>query len=202
MRTGRGNATDRDRRIGIAATNATQQPGTPMRAIAMPASARRPVAAAIVVAAAGTATMLGAYFFQFVVGLAPCPLCLDQRIAYYVSIPLALLLAIAGLRQAPRRLIALGLAAIALVMLFNAGLALYHAGIEWKWWPGPQECSGPLGDLTGGGDLLWQISTITLVRCDEAAWRFLGLSLAGYDVLISLALSACAAWGARAAAPA
>jgi disulfide bond formation protein DsbB len=163
------------------------------------APARRPIAAAVTVAVAGTATILGAYFFQFVMGLPPCPLCLDQRIAYYASIPLALLLAIAASRKAPRGLLALGLAVIALVMLFNAGLALYHAGIEWKWWPGPQECSGPLGDLTAGGDLLSQISKISLVRCDEAAWRFLGLSLAGYDVLISLALSAIAAWGAAAA---
>jgi len=172
-----------------------------MRAIGLPAVApsRRSVAAAAVVAAAATATILGAYFFQFVMGLPPCPLCLDQRIAYYVSFPLAVLLAIAGPRGMPRRLLALGLVVIALIMLFNAGLALYHAGIEWKWWPGPQECSGPLDDLTAGGDLLSQISKISLVRCDDAAWRFLGLSLAGYDVLISLALSAVAAWGAAAA---
>jgi disulfide bond formation protein DsbB len=161
---------------------------------------RRAMAAANVVAAVGAATILGAYFFQFVVGLPPCPLCLEQRIAYYVAIPLALVLAVAAYRKAPGWLIALGLGIIALIMLFNAGLALYHAGIEWKWWPGPRECSGPLGDLTAGGDLLSQISKISLVRCDEAAWRFLGLSLAGYDVLISLALAAIAAWGAVAAA--
>jgi disulfide bond formation protein DsbB len=84
-------------------------------------------------------------------------------------------------------------------MLFNAGLGLYHAGIEWRWWPGPQECSGPLGDLTTGGDLLSQLSNLTLVRCDEAAWRFLGISLAGYNMLISLGLAAVAAWGAAGA---
>ena len=159
------------------------------------APAQRTVAAAVVVALVGSATILGAYYFQFVVGLAPCPLCLDQRIAYYVAIPLAVLLTLAAARM-PRRLVALGLAVIALIMLFNAGLALYHAGIEWKWWPGPRECSGPIDDLTTGGDLLSQLSSISLVRCDEAAWRFLGLSLAGYDVLISLALSAVAIWGA------
>jgi disulfide bond formation protein DsbB len=158
---------------------------------------RPPAAAAAVVAAAGAATILGAYFFQYVVGLAPCPLCLDQRIAYYVSIPLAV--AVAAGRGAPRRLLAAGLAVIALAMLFNAGLALFHAGVEWKWWEGPRECSGPLTDLGAGGDLLSSLKDISLVRCDEAAWRFLGLSLAGYDVLISLALAAVAAWGVRAA---
>jgi disulfide bond formation protein DsbB len=154
------------------------------------------VAAATLVAAGGAATILGAYFFQYVLGLPPCPLCLDQRIAYYVSIPLAVLVAYIAARQAPRSLVMAGLAVIALAMVFNAGLALFHAGVEWKWWPGPQECSGPIGDLGAGGDLLNQLQSISIVRCDEAAWRFLGLSLAGYNVLISLALAAIATWGA------
>jgi disulfide bond formation protein DsbB len=155
-----------------------------------------PVAAAALVAAAAAATILGAYFFQYVLKLPPCPLCLDQRIAYYVSIPLAIVLAVAAARAAPRALLAAGFAIIVLAMVFNAGLALFHAGVEWKWWPGPLECSGPIDDLGAGGDLLSQLQAISLVRCDEAAWRFLGLSLAGYNVLISLALAAVAAWGA------
>jgi disulfide bond formation protein DsbB len=157
------------------------------------------MAAAVLVAAGGAATLLGAYYFQYVMGLRPCPLCLEQRIAFYVSVPLAIVVAIAAGRGAPPRLAAAGLGVIALVMLFNSGLALFHAGVEWKWWPGPQECSGPLTDLSAGGDLLSSLTNLTLVRCDEAAWRFLGLSLAGYDVLISLALAAVAAWGAAAA---
>jgi disulfide bond formation protein DsbB len=155
-----------------------------------------PVVAAALVAAGGAATILGAYFFQYVLGLAPCALCLDQRIAYYVSIPLAIVLVFAAARQAPRPLLAAGFAVIVLAMVFNAGLALFHAGVEWKWWPGPRECSGPIGDLGAGGSLLNQLESISLVRCDAAAWRFLGLSLAGYNVLISLALAATAAWGA------
>ncbi len=157
------------------------------------------VAAAVLVAAGGAATMLGAYYFQYVMGLRPCPLCLEQRIAFYVSIPLAIVVAIAAGRGARPRIAAAGLGVIALTMLFNSGLALFHAGVEWKWWPGPQECSGPLTDLSAGGDLLSSLTNHTIVRCDEAAWRFLGLSLAGYDVLISLALAAIAAWGTAAA---
>ena len=160
------------------------------------ARSRPAVAAAVLVATGGAATILGAYYFQYVLGLRPCPLCLEQRIAYYVSIPLAMVIAVAAGRDAPRPLVTAGLGAIALVMLFNSGLALFHAGVEWKWWPGPQECSGPLSDLSGGGDLLSSLTNLTIVRCDEAAWRFLGLSLAGYNVLISLALAAIAAWGA------
>src|SRR5467141_2582255 len=154
------------------------------------------VAAAVLVAAGGAATMLGAYYFQYVMGLRPCPLCLEQRIAFYVSIPLAIVVAIAAGRGARPRIAAAGLGVIALAMLFNSGLALFHAGIEWKWWLGPQECSGPLTDLGAGGDLLSSLKEVTLVRCDEAAWRLLGLSLAGYNALISLALAAIAVWGA------
>jgi disulfide bond formation protein DsbB len=156
--------------------------------------------AAVLVASVGAATILGAYFFQYVMGLAPCPLCLEQRIAYYVSIPLAVVVAIAAGRGAPRGVVAAGLGVIALAMLFNAGLALFHAGVEWHWWLGPQECSGPQDVLAPSGDLFNDLSkgSISVVRCDEAAWRdpFGLLSLAGYNVLISLALAAVAAWGA------
>ena len=154
------------------------------------------VAAAVLVAAGGAATILGAYYFQYMMALRPCPLCLEQRIAFYVSIPLAIVVAIAASRGARPPIAAAGLGVIALAMLFNSGLALFHAGVEWKWWPGPRECSGPIGDLGAGGSLLNQLESISLVRCDAAAWRFLGLSLAGYNVLISLALAAIAAWGA------
>ncbi|HLK83352.1 MAG TPA: disulfide bond formation protein B [Xanthobacteraceae bacterium] len=157
---------------------------------------RPAVAAAVLVAAGGAATILGAYYFQYVMGLRPCPLCLEQRIAFYVSIPLAAVVALAASRGAPRGVVTAGLSVIALAMLFNSGLALFHAGVEWKWWPGPQECSGPVTDLSTGGDLLSSLTNLTIIRCDEAAWRFLGLSLAGYDVLISLALAAIAAFGA------
>jgi disulfide bond formation protein DsbB len=165
---------------------------------------RRPaVTAAVVVAGVGAATILGAYYFQFVMGLAPCPLCLDQRIAYYVSIPLAVAVALVAGRGLPRGAVTAALGVIALAMLFNAGLALFHAGVEWKWWPGPQECSGSQDLLAPSGDLFDDLSKgrISVVRCDEAAWRdpFGLLSLAGYNVLISLALAAVAARGAVAA---
>jgi disulfide bond formation protein DsbB len=160
---------------------------------------RPAVTAAILVAAGGAATILGAYYFQYVMGLRPCPLCLDQRIAFYVSIPLALAVAILASRNSPRGLVTAGLSGIALAMLLNSVLALFHAGVEWKWWPGPQECSGPLTDLSSGGDLLSSLTNLTIIRCDEAAWRFLGLSLAGYDVLVSLVLAAIAVFGAAAA---
>jgi disulfide bond formation protein DsbB len=156
----------------------------------------RPVAAAaIAIAAVGAVTILGAWFFQYGLSLKPCPLCLEQRYAYYFAIPLAVMVALGDRFGASRKVLTAALVAIALGMLWNAGLGVYHSGIEWRWWPGPQECSGALDDL-GAGGLLNKLQSITVVRCDEAAWRFLGLSLAGYNALISLALAAIAAWGA------
>ena len=157
----------------------------------------RPVAsAAIAIAAVGAAAILGAWFFQYGLGLKPCPLCLEQRYAYYFAIPLALMVALGDHFGASRKVLTAALVAIALGMLWNAGLGGYHSGIEWKWWAGPQECSGALDSLGASGGLLNQLQSISVVRCDEAAWRFLGLSLAGYNALVSLALAAIAAWGA------
>src|SRR5207247_9798475 len=157
----------------------------------------RPVAAAaIAIAAVGAATILGAWFFQYALGLRPCPLCLEQRYAYYFAIPLAVMVVLGDHAGASRKVLLAALIAIALGMLWNAGLGVYHSGVEWRWWQGPQECSGALDDLGSAGGLLNTLQSITVVRCDEAAWRFLGLSLAGYNTLISLALAGAGAWAA------
>jgi len=157
----------------------------------------RPVAsAAVAIAAVGAATILGAWVFQYGFGLKPCPLCLEQRYAYYFAIPLAVMVLLGDQVGASRKVLLAALVAIALGMAWNAGLGVYHAGVEWKWWAGPQECSGALEDLGSAGGLLNKLQSITVVRCDDAAWRFLGLSLAGYNALISLALAGIAAWAA------
>jgi disulfide bond formation protein DsbB len=161
-------------------------------------SAGRIATAAIVAAAVAVATILGAFFFEYVLGYQPCPLCLTQRIPYYVAIPVAAVVAIAAHAGAPRRLLAGGLAVVAIAMLIGAGLGVYHAGVEWKIWAGPSDCSGPINSFGSAGSLLNTIETTPVVRCDEAAWRLLGLSLAGYNVLISLAVAAVALWGAAA----
>jgi disulfide bond formation protein DsbB len=156
----------------------------------------RPIrTAAIVVAAGGAAAILGVWFFQYGLGLKPCPLCLEQRYAFYFGIPLAVLVVLGESVGASRKVLIAALLVLAAGMLWNTGLSTYHAGVEWKWWPGPRDCSGPLDNLGSGGGLLSQLQSISVVRCDEAAWRFLGISLAGYDVLVSLALAVVAGWG-------
>ncbi len=157
----------------------------------------RPVAsAAIAIAVVGATTIMGAWLFQYGLGLKPCPLCLEQRYAYYFAVPLAVMVALGDAYGASRKVLMAALVVIALGMLWNAELGVYHSGIEWKWWPGPQECAGSLDDLGSAGGLLERLKTVNVVRCDEAAWRFFGLSLAGYNALISLVLAAIAVWGA------
>jgi disulfide bond formation protein DsbB len=153
------------------------------------------LSAALAVAAIAAATLAGAWFFQLVLGIQPCELCLAQRYAYYLVAPLGTLIAIAAARDSPRAVLATGLAILALATLANAGLGVYHSGVEWKFWQGPTACTGEIGNLGSAGSLLDRLDSVKVVRCDEVQWRFLGLSLAGYNVLISLLMAAIAAWG-------
>jgi disulfide bond formation protein DsbB len=155
--------------------------------------------AALFVAVVGLLTIGGFFFFQYVLGYPPCPLCLDQRKAFYVAVPLAALLILGASFGASRKVLMLGFLGIAVVMLWNAGLSAFHAGVEWKFWPGPTDCSGPINSIGSTNDLMKSLQNIRIVRCDEAAWRLFGISLAGYDVLVSLALVVAAALGFRAA---
>lgn len=152
-----------------------------------------PSLAVMVIAAA---TISGAWFFQLVVGIQPCPLCLEQRYAYYLIVPLAALLAIGAARGAPRPLLVAGLVVIALAAIGNSALGAYHAGVEWKLWAGPTDCTGPIGNLGSASDLLQRLDTVKVVPCDVVQWRFVGLSLAGYNALISALMAAIAAFGA------
>ncbi len=159
-------------------------------------------AAALAIFVISAATLAGAWYFQLVVGLPPCPLCLEERIPYHIVIPLSMLMAIAALVRAPPKLLMVGFAVIIVAMACNVALGAYHAGVEWHWWAGPTDCTGPLTDLRAGGSLLNSLQSIHIVRCDEAAWRFLGISLAGYNALISLLLAAIAGYGLLARKPA
>jgi len=154
--------------------------------------------AAGIIAVAGALTICGFYFFQYVMHLPPCPLCLEQRQPYYICVPLAALLFIGANYGASSKVMTAGFAVIAAFMLWDCGLAVYHAGVEWKWWQGPIDCSGPIDKFGAARDIFKNLANISLVRCDEVSWRFLGLSLAGWNVLVSLGLAAVAAWGALA----
>ena len=131
----------------------------------------------------GLATIAAAWGFQLVGGYVPCKLCLEERIPYYVGVPLALVALATALAQAPAWVTRLLLALVAIVFLYGAYLGTYHAGAEWGWWPGPSDC-GSTGALTNTGDLLNKLKNIRIVSCTEASWRFpggWGLSFAGLE---------------------
>ena len=117
------------------------------------------VVAALAIAAIAAATLAGAWFFQLVLDIRPCPLCLEQRYAYYLALPLALLVAFVASRDAPRPMLLAGLGLLALAALANAWLGGYHAGVEWKFWQGPTDCSGPIVDLGSAGSLLERLDS-------------------------------------------
>jgi disulfide bond formation protein DsbB len=141
------------------------------------------------------ATIAGAWVFEWA-GYAPCELCLMQRWAYYVGVPLAALVAILAARG-PRALARAGLALLGLVFVGSALFGAYHAGVEWGFWPGPTGCTGALTRADSMADFLKQLETTKVVRCDAVAIRILGLSLAGWNAVISAAMAALAFLGAR-----
>ena len=148
----------------------------------------------LAIAVLSAAALGGALAIEHFGGIAPCPLCLDQRLAYYAAVPLALL----ALLLLPERITVARtiLALLALAFLFNAGLGIYHSGVEWGWWEGPDTCSSAGAIATTPDALLESLQNPRVVRCDEAALRILGLSLAGYSALTSALLAALAGLGA------
>jgi disulfide bond formation protein DsbB len=151
--------------------------------------------AALAIMAIAAATLAGAWFFQLVLEILPCPMCLEQRYAYYFAVPFAALLALAAAKGAPRSVVLAGLAILALAALGNAVFGTYHAGVEWGFWKGPTDCTGTGFNPGSAGSLLDNLDKVKIIRCDEVQFRFLGISLAGYNALISLLMAAIAVWG-------
>ncbi|MGO9744396.1 MAG: disulfide bond formation protein B [Roseiarcus sp.] len=155
-----------------------------------------PAATSLAILAVAGAAIGGAWIFQ-ALGFHPCDLCYQQRYAYYAGMPLALLIAALTRASTPSLVLRIGLAALALMFAANVALAIYHSGVEMKLWPGPTACAGSaVNGPANAADLLAQLQSVKVVRCDEVALRIFGLSLANWNVLISAAL---AALGARAA---
>ena len=139
----------------------------------------------LVIAGAGSAAILAsALGSQFIGGLSPCPLCIWQRWPHVAAVVIAVA-AVTVLWRHTRPLALLGM----LAMLVGAGLGLYHTGVERGWWEGPDTCTS--SDITNlsTDQLLAQIMSAPLVRCDEVQWDLLGLSMASWNAVISLGLA-------------
>ena len=149
---------------------------------------------AVVIAVVAAATIAGAWIFQ-AFGYPPCELCLKQRYAYYGGAPIAAILAYASTGRA-RGILAAGMIGLALIFAANAVLGAYHAGVEWRFWPGPSGCTGIIAGPPNAADLMKTLQNAKVVACDEVQLRILGLSLAGWNALISAALAALAVKGA------
>jgi disulfide bond formation protein DsbB len=135
--------------------------------------------------ALGLIAILGALGSQIFGGLVPCELCLEQRMAYYWGLPvLALVLLLWNRLPLPIWYAAIAIGAA--IFVWSTYMAGYHAGVEWGFWPGPTACTGTGGglsfdDLSGG-------NIERVVPCDAVQFRFLGITLAGYNALISAAI--------------
>ncbi len=139
--------------------------------------------------AASAAILGGAFAFQYLGGLAPCILCWWQRYAHMATIALAVLAVVASARCSST----LGwvlVAATGLALLAGAGIAAFHVGVEQHWWAGTAECGSNVGGAGGIEELRARLLAQPIVRCDEIAWSLFGISMAGYNFLLSLALAA------------
>ena len=137
-------------------------------------------------------TLATAYAFEFIGGYIPCDLCSKQRLPYIIVIIMTALMIIGRVQGYSVKII---LTISAVIMFGGMFLALYHAGIEWDFWEGPTSCTMIQNTLTT--NILPDLTNINIVRCDEAPWRFAGLSFAGWNAIISLIIAIIALIGAQ-----
>lgn len=145
-------------------------------------------------AALGMAVTVGtALGFQHIGGYIPCKLCLEQRLPYYIGVPVAVLALLAAAFRLPPLVVRGLLLVVAALMTWSIWLGGFHSGVEWGFWPGPTDCGAVLAPPPStGGSLLDQIDAVIPPSCDQAAGRFLGLSFAGWNVVASIILAAIA----------
>jgi disulfide bond formation protein DsbB len=158
-------------------------------------SIRTPFFMALAILAIAAASITGAFIFE-ALGYAPCELCLKERIPYYAAIPIAVLTLFFAARGS-KTLMRAGFVVLVLIFAASAVFGAYHAGVEWGFWAGPTECTGALDRAASVSNFLKQLETVKVVRCDSAALRILGLSLAGWNAVISAGLAALATLGLR-----
>lgn len=133
----------------------------------------------------GLLTIAGAWGSQVIGGLVPCELCLEQRLAYYWGLPL-LALVILLWNRLPLPVWYIGMAIVTAIFAWGTYMGAFHAGVEWGFWPGPTACTG-IGE-SFSLDALNDLQPV--IGCDVVQFRFLGISLAGYNALISFAIVA------------
>jgi len=156
-----------------------------------PTPATRRLDAANALALLGPTGLLGgALAFQHLRGLAPCEMCYWQRWPHLAAILLGLAALAMARRGARRPLLALA----GLAVLVAAGLGLFHAGVEQRWWQGPTTCSAAPTGGASAQDILAEVMATPLVRCDAVPWEMLGVSLAGWNAILSALIGGAVLW--------
>lgn len=135
--------------------------------------------AMLIALAVPLALLAGAWSFQIWGGLFPCEMCWWQRYAHIAAIGFAVLALVIGARRVRIALVA----AAGLAIAVSAVIAAYHAGVEYGWWHGVTACTSTV--KFGGGDPLAAIMAAPTIRCDEVQWQVAGISLAGFNFVIS-----------------
>lgn len=125
--------------------------------------------------------LIGALLFQYVGDMAPCKMCYWQRYPHVGAIIIAGIILFTGIGV----FAVLGL----LSALITAGIGGFHAGVERGWWEGPQSCTSTSIDNLSTEELLAQIMSAPMVRCDEIPWQMFGLSMAGWNMVVSICLA-------------
>ena len=154
-----------------------------MASAAQPASARPagPALARLIALLVPVGLLGGALGSQFIGGLAPCEMCYWQRWPHAAAILLATLAFTSpAVRPGARLLTALAALAIAV----SGAIGVFHAGVELGWWEGLTSCTA------AGAKTLDDLMNVPLVRCDEVQWSLLGISMAGWNAIISLGSAA------------
>jgi disulfide bond formation protein DsbB len=149
-------------------------------------TARSSTTVALVLGLAAFALIVGALGFEYLDHLPPCEMCMWQRYPHVA----AGIIGVGGFFLLRAKILpgstAAGIAIVTALLIASSGvIGVYHAGVEWHFWPGPQSCTGSAFHASGTLDL-----NAPVVMCDHAAWRLFGLSLAGYNAILSFALAA------------
>jgi disulfide bond formation protein DsbB len=134
------------------------------------------------------ALMLGALGSQYIGGLYPCEMCHWQRWPHDAAIVLAMFAF--GLRSHPAKGAMVALAGLGIFI--SGAIGVFHAGVEYGWWEGLTTCAKTAG--SGGGSVLADIMAAPVIRCDQPQWTLAGISLAGFNALISIP-AALVIWG-------
>lgn len=147
---------------------------------------------ALAIAALGAGMLAAAFAFQHLGGLDPCVLCIYQRWPWAAAAGLGGLAALFARRRRTAAQAALALAVLA--MLTGAGIAAYHVGVEQHWWAGTAECGGVTGQAKTIEELKAQLLATPVTRCDEVAWSLFGISMAGWNLIVSAAAAVLLIW--------